>query len=239
MSEKSRNTPSSMQQSLDIGLRDDFDFQGFYPGVNQQLFSALTNCRKQEEFQYLYWWGGPGCGKTHLLQGVCHAWAEQGLQTIYLRGGEIKHYDVELLQGLEDLDLVCIDDMEAFAGLEHWEEAFFYLYNRLQLKLKTLLITADRAPKDLPLSLADLKSRLSSGLIFQLFELDDEGKLEVLKLRAKRRGFELSNDVAAFLLARSQRDMAHLIDVLDQLDAHSLAEQRKVTIPFIKSVMGW
>lgn len=227
------------QQSLDIGLRDDFDFQGFYPGANQQLFSALTNCRKTDDFQYLYWWGPKGSGKTHLLQGVCHAWAEQGLQTIYLRGDEIKHYNVGLLQGLDDLDLVCIDDMEAFAGLAQWEEAFFYLYNRLQLNRKTLLISADRAPKDLSLSLADLQSRLTSGLIFQLHELDDEGKIEVLKLRAKRRGFELGDDVAGFLLTRSQRDMGNLIEVLNRLDTHSLEEQRKVTIPFIKTVMGW
>ena len=239
MSESLIYTHNPEQLSLDIGLRDDFDFQGYYPGDNQQLFSALKTIHHGEGFQYLYWWGTKGSGKTHLLQGVCHAWAAHGLQTIYLRGEEIKYFDVEMLQGLDDLDLVCIDDVDALAGLNHWEEAIFHLYNRLQLNHKTLLITSQQAPKDLPLLLADLTSRLCSGLIYQIHELSDEDKGAVLKIRAKRRGFELADEVVAFLFSRSQRDMASLIHVLNRIDTYSLAEQRKVTIPFVKEVMGW
>ncbi|HWP94854.1 MAG TPA: DnaA/Hda family protein, partial [Gammaproteobacteria bacterium] len=100
-----------------------------------------------------------------------------------------------------------------------------------------LLVTAHVAPAALRLGLADLRTRLGWGLVFHLRPLDDEGKLAALRLRAERRGFELPEETARYLLSRFQRDMRTLCGLLEALDTASLAAQRRLTIPFVKSVL--
>jgi DnaA family protein len=91
----------------------------------------------------------------------------------------------------------------------------------------------------LPLALADLRSRLQLSVVFEVQPLDEAGRLEVLLQRAHQRGIELKDDVAAYIMARSPRGMLDLLSVLDRLDMLSLAEKRRVTIPFIRSIFAW
>lgn len=69
---------------------------------------------------------------------------------------------------------------------------------------------------------------------FHLDELDDEGKLSALQLRAELRGFKLPIDVGRFLLNRLSRDMRTLLATLNRLDNASFRAKRKLTIPFVK-----
>ena len=114
----------------------------------------------------------------------------------------------------------------------------FHAFNRMRDAGKQLLIAADASPRKLPIKLADLQSRLSLALVFQLHELSDDDKLRALQLRASRRGLQLPDDVGRFLLARSVRSMTVLFDTLEQLDTASLQAQRKLTIPFLKEALG-
>jgi len=143
-----------------------------------------------------------------------------------------------LLDNVEFCDLVCLDDIQAVLGQAHWEEALFHAFNRMRDAGKQLLIAADASPRKLPIKLADLQSRLSLALVFQLHELSDDDKLRALQLRASRRGLQLPDDVGRFLLARSVRSMTVLFDTLEQLDTASLQAQRKLTIPFLKEALG-
>ena len=68
-------------------------------------------------------------------------------------------------------------------------------------------------------------------------QLKDADKQAALQLRAKVRGLELSDDVAQFLILRLSRDTHVLFSKLGELDAASLAEQRKLTIPFVKKAL--
>jgi DnaA family protein len=145
----------------------------------------------------------------------------------------------EVLDGMEQLSLVCIDNIEGIAGDPQWEAAVFHLYNRILETGRTrLFITGDRPPRQLNLSLADLASRLDWGQIYRLQPLSDEEKLQALQLRAKLRGFELPEDVCRFLLKRLDREMLTLFMTLDQLDHASITAQRKLTIPFVKEILS-
>ncbi len=93
------------------------------------------------------------------------------------------------------------------------------------------------APTYLNLHLPDLKSRLAWGLVLQLQPLSDEDKLETLQMRAIQRGFRLPVSVAQFILKRCTRTMHDLDNILDRLDQASLAHQRKITIPFVKTIL--
>lgn len=76
------------------------------------------------------------------------------------------------------------------------------------------------------------------GQIYKLQPLSDEEKLLALQLRGKLRGFELPEDVGRFLLKRLDREMRTLFMTLDQLDRASITAQRKLTIPFVKEILG-
>ncbi|MES2603524.1 MAG: DnaA/Hda family protein, partial [Pseudomonadota bacterium] len=87
--------------------------------------------------------------------------------------------------------------------------------------------------------LPDLRSRLQLALIYEVHELSDAGKAAALVERAQQRGIELKEDVVNFIMARNQRNMHDLSAMLDRLDQQALAEQRRITIPFVKSCMHW
>ena len=88
------------------------------------------------------------------------------------------------------------------------------------------------------MSLEDLRSRFSWGVVYQVQSLKDDDKITVLQMRAKRRGLSLNKDVAQYLLVHLPRNMKDLIAVLEKLDVASLAAQRSLTIPFVKQVLG-
>jgi DnaA family protein len=132
---------------------------------------------------------------------------------------------------------VCVDDVEAAAGYGAWEEALFHLYNRLIDSGGGLLVSAAVAPAQLAIRLPDLVSRLGAAPVYQLHPLNDDQSLEAMRLRARQRGFELPEETGRYLLRRLPRDLSALMSLLERLDTASLAAQRKLTVPFVKSVL--
>jgi DnaA family protein len=152
---------------------------------------------------------------------------------------ELLPFGPDAIGGLELNEVVCLDDLDRVAGLPEWEEAVFHLYNRINDRDGQIVISLSDLPAGLPFSLADLVSRLRHGLLIQLGINRDDDRLRILTARAEQRGLVLSEDVAGFILKRAARRLADLLAVLDQLDDKSLKAQRRLTIPFVKSVMGW
>ncbi len=187
--------------------------------------------------QFLFLWGGTCVGKSHLLQAACQLAAEHQRTVAYLPMVELAELSPEIFDGLEQMSLVCIDDLQLIAGNVQWDEALFHFYNRVRDAGGCLLVAADTAPSALKTQLPDLQSRLTWGPVMQLAELDDTGKITALQLRAKGRGFNLPDEVAQFLMRRSARDMGSLFKLLDRLDEASLVQQRKLTIPFVRGLI--
>lgn len=202
--------------------------------VKQQLEQTLTGIGNR----FIYLWGTNGSGKSHLLQACCHA-VNPHKSAIYLPLMTLKHWGSEVLEGIEEQSVICIDDIDAIAKNTLWEEALFHLYNRVHDKEQTIFIMSGHVPPpQLPILLPDLRSRLSFGLVLALHELSDEDKINTLQLHANKRGFVLSNSVGHFLINRCARNMHELHSLLNRLDEASLVAQRKITIPFVKEVLG-
>jgi DnaA-homolog protein len=146
--------------------------------------------------------------------------------------------DPEVVENLDSYALVAVDDVHRVAGIEPWQRALFVLFDALAEKGGSFVATARTAPNVIKRLLPDLASRLAWGPVFQLAPLTDEEKIIALKQRASRRGFELPDDTVHFLLKRQQRDMHTLCATLDALDTASLAAQRRLTLPFVKSMLG-
>ncbi|UTW13563.1 DnaA regulatory inactivator Hda [Marinobacterium rhizophilum] len=233
------NNTAPFQLPLGVSLRDDARFENYLTGANGLARAMLQQAAEGEGELLLYLWGTPGVGCTHLLQAACHASEPARRTAVYLPLQELLHLGPGILEGMEHLDLVCIDNIQLVAGKKPWEEGLFHFFNRIRAQNNRLVVAANSAPRQLGIKLPDLASRLSWGMVFQLHALPDEDKERALQLRAQARGFQLSSDVVRYLIHHSSRDMGDLFGLLERLDQASLSAKRKITIPFIKQEMGW
>lgn len=225
------------QFTLGVALSEAHEFSNFVAGNNRTALAALRQLAAGDGGPLMYLWGAKGSGKTHLLQAACAEAAADGRPTAYVP--LVCHAELQprMLTGLDSARLICIDDIQAIAGLGDWEEGLFHLYNQAESGGVPMAVAADRPPRALPLRLNDLKSRLAAGTVFETRELDDAGRSQVLTARARARGFDFPEDAVRYLLRRGPRDMHSLISVLDRLDALSLSEQRKITVPLVREVL--
>jgi DnaA-homolog protein len=226
----------NVQLPLGISLRSGATFAGFVAGPNAEAVATLRD--HIETVRSIYLWGGRGSGKSHLLQAACHAAAERGQGAVYLPLAQAGEYSPEILDGLEALALICVDDLHAIAGLADWEQRLFHLYNRTREQGHTIVLAGERPARSLGLGLPDLVTRLGWDLVFQLLPLDDEALGEALRLRAAALGMELSDEVIGWLLRRCARDATALFALLERLDRASLSAQRRLTIPFVRELVG-
>ena len=228
----------SHQLPLAIQLNDEATLTDFCWGGNALLQQQLQLALLGSGERFFYLWGHAGTGKSHLLQACCQA-VGINQSASYVPLETLKEWGPDVLEGIDEQALICIDGLDAIATHTAWEEALFHLYNRARDNGRTrLIISGTLAPSSMPIRLLDLRSRLSGGLVIQLHELCDDDKIKTLKLHAHRRGFELPTGVAQFLLNRSARNMHDLNILLNRLDEASLIAQRKITIPFVKAVLG-
>ena len=231
------------QIPLHFAWRDGFSFENYFAGgslkSNAEAVYHLHQLASENtgDEQFLFLWGFAHAGKSHLLQAACQQAADSGLSVAYLPLTEIGDLHPEMFTGLEQLSLVCVDDVQVLAGNKQCEEALFHLYNRIRDAGNKMIVAGDVAPKALSMSLGDLQSRLSWGPVFHLQELNDANKIAALQLRASARGFELTEEIGLFLIRRSARDMVSLFALLDRLDDASLAQHRKLTIPFVRGLI--
>ena len=223
------------QLTLDLSLDDEAKFENFFDtGSNGEVINELKGAAPQ-----VFLWGSLGSGRTHLLQSVCHDALMKNKSSIYIPLLHVNKFSPEILQGLEAMDIICVDDIQVVQKKTAWEEALFQLYNEVKNSGSRLIISANQSPSNLELTLADLQSRLCALPVFKLSNPNESEQMEVLKFRAMRRGIVLSMSVVDYILARAQRNMHGLISVLDAAGETSSAEKRRITIPLIKKVMRW
>lgn len=229
------------QLALSVGLRDDATFDNFHNVGNEAALAQLDEMLSANPvaFRYMLLWGREDSGRSHLLQAACHATAAAGKRSVFLPMAELAAMNTEVFDNLEHLDLVCIDDIDHVLGQPQWEEALFNVFNRLRNHARMLLISASGPAHALSVDLPDLASRLAWGVTYHLHPLDDQEKLQALKMRARQRGMELPDEVARYILHRGSRAMSGLFATLATLDRASLSAQRKLTIPFVREALGW
>jgi len=196
------------QLLLDFTRAPEPTFANFVQGGNGELFASLAAAaRGQPPERVVYAWGEPGSGKTHLARAFSHA--VQGRPGFRVVDG------VEHLPDAEQAGL-----FNAFN-----ERAFDFLF-----------ATARSAPASLTLR-RDLASRLATGLTYRVAPLTDAEKRDALAAHARARGFELSGEVAGYLLTHVRRDMGSLMAVLEAIDRYSLENGRAVTLPLLKAAL--
>lgn len=227
-----------MSRQLPLALRypPDQRFESFVAAPAGAL--AQLRALAAGDGDWLYLDGAAGTGKTHLALAACAAADATGRRAAYLPLAAAAGRLGDALQALDGHDLVALDGLDAVAGTPDDELALFDFHNRARSAGAGVLYTALAPPAALPPGLPDLRSRLAQCVRIALQPLDDAGRAEVLRLRARRRGLQFDEAAIAWLLKRSGRDLAGLTARLDALDRASLAAQRRVTVPFLREVLG-
>lgn len=227
----------SPQIPLPLEPRRAGSLDDFVTGPNQAVLSAVRHLHEEPAVS-LFLQGAEGSGKSHLLNAACHASRDAGRTAFYAGLKRMPADAWATLEGLDDTDLVCIDDLDLRVGSPDWEEALFHLYNRLRDRGGKLLLASRLHLSALDIGLPDLASRLASGLRLQIEPLDESGKQEVLERHALSLGIELPEEVGQYLLSRGHRSLAKLIHAVERLQQAAFSGKRRITVPLARDVLG-
>jgi DnaA family protein len=160
------------------------------------------------------------------------------MSAAYVPLRELGKLGVGVLDGLRQLECLCLDDLDEVAGQLEWERELFGLWGEIEESGGRLVTAAQSPPALLQWALPDMGSRFSASAVFQLRVLDEAEQQVALQLRARLRGFELPEETSRWLQRRYPRDMKRLYELLDTLDEAALVAQRRLTVPFIREVLG-
>lgn len=213
-------------------------FETYVAGDNAVAMTLVERAAEGTDSAWVFASGSAGCGKTHLLIAACAAAGECGRSAQYLPLNKLPGDRGSAIRSFGGSDLLALDDLDAIAGDRDAEHALFDLYNRGKADKSTLLFTAAAAPAQLGITLPDLVSRLSSCTQATLKPLDEAARREAVRQRAQARGLVLDEVVLDWLFARTQRDLGSLTALIERLDRESLAAKRRITVPFLRQLLG-
>jgi len=219
------------QLALDIAGPPPPTLDNFVAGRNGELLAQLKRiAARQGEERFLYMWGAPGSGRSHLLKAAVAALAHAGAAAVLVECAS----GIRLDPALERADCVALDDVDRLDG--DGQVTAFDLYNALRERGGALLASGFAPPVQLKLR-ADLVTRLAWGLVYQVHALTDDEKAHALADYAAGRGFRLLPEVRDYLLRRASRDLPSLVATLDALDRYSLETKRPVTVPLVRELL--
>jgi len=224
------------QLPLGVRIADRALFATYLAGANGHALEHLQGLARGSLSGTAWLCGPESVGKTHLLQATC-VLASERMPAGYFPLAEWAALCSAALEGLPQLGCICLDDLDSVVGNAAWERSLFGLYREVEERGARLIAAALQPPGLYAWSLPDLASRFAASAVFQLQALGEAEQREALQLRARTRGFELPESTARWLRRRFPRDMASLYALLDTLDEAALIEQRRLTVPFIRSVL--
>ncbi|MEM1089543.1 MAG: DnaA/Hda family protein [Pseudomonadota bacterium] len=223
---------SALQLPLALRGEDEATFELF---VADPTFVHYLQQVAEGKIREWVWLQGPaGWGKTHLLSAV---YREADRAAGYLDAAALLASGQDSLAQIDGYELVLLDNVEC-ALVPGWEEAWFHRLNRWRDAGVQLVVASRQHPRNLQLGLPDLASRLKMMVEVSIAPLDTSGRAELLARRSAARGFDLPSAVVSYLLSREARSAVELVGMLDRLGRESLRAQRKLTVPFVRQVLG-
>ena len=218
------------QLALELSACADPSFGNFVIGANAEVVSALRALANGDHAErFIYLWGAPGSGRSHLLAAVVGASVRKPAAFVAAT------QTTEQLADFAPDGLLALDSVDRLdANAQH---GLFNLYNRIRSASGALVVSGSVAPTGLRVR-AELATRLAWGLVYEVRALSDEDKALAMSERALERGFELPQDVREYVLRHGRRDLPSLLALVDALDRYSLAARRAITLPLAREVMS-
>jgi chromosomal replication initiator protein len=218
---------------------------------NQLAYNAALNVVQEEKspFNPLFYHGGYGVGKTHLLQGVCNEYARtrRNAKWIYVSAEDFANQYVLALKTrkldvfrsrFRSLDLLVIDDIHFLANKNAMQEEFLHTFNSIDLAGKQLVLASDAHPKKIGQLCEKLVSRFVSGMVVRIDAPDFETRCEICRRRAAAMKYKISEDVISFLAGQMTGNVRELEGALLKLIAYASVSNQKVSLASAKELLA-
>ena len=227
----------SIQFPLEFEFQSNHGFNTFFSAPNQSIVEHLQAFVLGTSDTQIFLYGETSLGKSHLLQASCQLAHQEGRHSFYYPFDKKRLPPLSIFEGLETLQLVCLDNIDRILGHLDWEQTLLNFLNQQQ-EMGGRLIMASQAPlESLDIKLEDLKMRLNSGVILKLNALQQDEIIAALIHKANYMGIIISQKVGRFLVPHYAFDLPSMWVLLEQLDKATLSAQRKLTIPFLKQLL--
>lgn len=227
----------SIQFPLAFEFQSNQGFNTFFTASNQEIVTQLQKLILGTGERQIFLYGEAALGKSHLLQSCCQFAHKQGMNPFYYPFEEKRLPSLSMLENLEDVKLVCFDNINEIIGNLNWEQAFLNFLNQNAENNNRLILTARIDPTEIEVKLPDLKNSLNSGLSLKLNPLEQNETISALIHKASYMGIIISRKVGYFLVTHYASDLPSMWILLEQLDKATLSAQRKLTIPFLKQIL--
>lgn len=227
-------------------LRPEYMLENFIVGeCNRVAYAASVSVVESIASKYnpLFIYSPTGLGKTHLLQGICHAYlSNDGRKKInYASCEEFTNLYVDSIQrqALDEFrfrfrraDVLVVDDIHFLAGKKRTQEEFFYTFDDLLNQGKQVIISSDAHPREISEMKDKLVSRFLSGLVVCLDYPDEQTRLSILQSKVKMKELKFSDDVLKFLAGAVSGNVRELEGALTRVAAYAscLGEQANISI---------
>ncbi len=229
------------QYTLAIEHPHEQRLDNFVHGGNTELLQVLRSAAKG--FVGLWIYGEANSGRSHLLRGRCLRAADLGESACYISCADYVHNPSGLHDALSHASVygqvIAIDDVQDLHDMRELHDLLMAIYQRVFDERGVLLVTHTSTATQANFLTPDLASRMRSLQHYHIAPLDDEAKKQLLKQRARRRGYTLEQPVLDYWMMRGPRSLGALLIDLETLDKASLVNKQRVTIPLLKKVLGY
>lgn len=215
---------------------EEFTFENFVVGsANEFAYkAAVAVCNKlADQYNPLFIYGDSGLGKTHLLRAIGNEIKKKNpdLSVLYVTG---ETFTNEMLKALDshsmsefhikfrENDVLLIDDIQFLAGKERIQEEFFHTFEALFSNNKQIVLASDRPPKEISKLEHRLASRFESGLLADIQVPDVETRMLIIKAKAEKMDFRISQDVCEYIAGQLKTNVRQLEGVVKKLRAQFL-----------------
>lgn len=247
---KNKNNKDSLLDSMSLPLNDEYCFDTFVIGGNNRLATACAQAVAEKPgrtYNPLFIYGDSGLGKTHLMHAIGHEiYKKNPNAKVYFTSGEAftslyvdaarENKIPELRKKFKNIDLFLLDDVQFLMGKEKTVEEFFHMFNTLYDTKKQIVLTSDRAPKELSLD-QRLLSRFEQGMLADIKHPDLETRMAILYEKAQKEGMFFTSDVIEYVAKLIKSNIRQLMGALTQLLAQSSLLKQEVTLDFAKQVL--
>lgn len=244
--------PGLRRIMFDPQLNANYTFENHVEGECNRLARsagmAVAITPGNNAFNPLYIYGDSGLGKTHIVQAIGHEVRQRHpeLQVLYVsmnkfqaqfqtayKNGEI----TDFIHFYQMVDVLIIDDIQELTGKTGTQNAFFNIFNHLQLAGKQLILTSDKPPVELKDIEQRLLTRFKWGLSAYLNIPDYETKLKIIRAKAQRLGAHIPEEVVAYLAENISANVREIEGALSSLIANASFLGRKITISLAKDIL--
>ncbi|MBI2589868.1 chromosomal replication initiator protein DnaA [Candidatus Berkelbacteria bacterium] len=225
------------QASADVitGLNANHTFETFIVGNSNRLAHAAATAIAQKpglvKYNPLYFYGGVGLGKTHLLQAIGNEIKKHFPKktVLYASCEKFTSEFIEALQAKKldafkkryrNADLLLIDDIQFLSGKEGTQEEFFHTFNTLHQTNRQIVMTSDMRPQSIPSLEPRLSSRFGWGMVADIQSPDFETRQAILKHKCLERSFTLPTEIIEYIAQHVQSNIRNLEGALNSVIVH-------------------